>query len=753
MSYINLATYASPIILDDKGLKSGLKKAEDDVKKSTSSISSFMKKGLAGGLAAVAGASAGLMALTSKSAEVTDNIDKMSQKIGISRQGFQEYSYILSQNGTDVDVLQRGFKTLTDRMDESIQGSGKGAEAFGKLGLSATDLEGNMKSQEEMFEESAKSLMKMPEGAEKSALAFDLFGKAGQELMPLLNGTEEGMDELRQSAHDMGLVLSDEAVDAGAEFTDAMDNVQRMLASVTTTVGVKLMPVIQSFLEWVMQYMPEIQATFSFVFGIMETLVTGFVDVIGFLIGWLQTWFSKNEETLTNMKESFMEYFEIVKGFFNGFVEFAKMIWDLFGENIMSVTRFIFDTISNIISSVFEVIKGVLQVFTGIFTRDWEMFGEGLHKIWDGLWKLIGTILNSAVELIKLAISNFIDIVQKLWTAFTDVLKNLWGSMWEGIKKIVAGAWNMLSGTFSNLFSDIKNWFTGLVKDGIQWGKDLITGFKDGIVAMAQAPVQAVQNMSKNISDSVKSFFGIHSPSKLMAEYGMNLSQGLAKGVEDERDKPINAVREISREMQQQATEAVRKINDTFSSIKVPSISSSKSSSSGSSGSRSSGGTKVSTSEREKYQADNREYSKNNSKEIDRISRDHGVDSGVARDMDKANKSSGTKIYHDGGWVNGNNVFAGRMGLMPDEVPAILQSGEYVLSRKMIKDISIPKKGAGGSSINTYQDDYNITLKVEGNLDRSILPEVERMITKGIDKAQASKINKYKDVGIRRPVY
>lgn len=727
MSYINLATYAAPIILDDKGLQDGLKKAEGDVQKSTGSIAGFMKKGLAGGMAAVVGAGGSLLALSKKSADATDEIDKMSQKIGISRQGFQEYSYILSQNGTDVDVLQRGFKTLTDRMDESIEGSGKGSEAFGKLGLSATDLEGNMKTQEVMFEESAKALMKMPEGAEKSALAFDLFGKAGQELMPLLNGTAEDMDELRDAAHDMGLVLSDDAVDAGANFTDTLDNIERSLGAVVTNIGVKVMPIFDDFLNWILDHMPEIQAVFSFVFRVMEDLVTGFVDTIGFLIGWLQNWYNENEKTLNNMKKSFMKFFNIVKDFFSGFVKFAQTLWGLFGEDIMKRTSIIFNLIKDIIGNAFDIIKGVLQTFTGIFTGDWSKFSEGLKTIWDGLWNLIKTILGGAVEAIQIAISSFISIVQKIWITFTDTLQKLWSGMWEGIKKIVAGAWGMLRGTFNNLFSSIKDWFTGLVRDGVQWGKDLISGFKDGIVAMARAPVEAIQNMSRNISDSVKGFFGIRSPSTLMSEYGANLSQGLADGVESEASRPINAIKEIAEEMKNVATEAVDAINDTWTRIKTPSYSTGSSRSGGSSGRVS-----VSSSEREQYQSDNRDYNRDNSSEIDRISREHGVDTGVARDMSRTNDREGKKIYHDGGWVSGgNNVFSSRMGLMHDEVPAILQSGEYVLSRKMIRKITSDKSS---NSMNKSIQPTPTTTENHYHIDKIDFPNIHdaREIEKAI---------------------
>lgn len=152
--------------------------------------------------------------------------------------------------------MQTGLKTLVERMDQSAQGTGKGAEAFEQLGLSATDLNGKLKSQELMFEETVKKLQEIPEGAEKSKLAFDLFGKAGLELMPLLNSAGGSVDDLKNKAKELGIVISDEAIDAGVQFTDQMDQMKRSLGSMATQIGVAAMPMFMNLSQYIMDNMP-----------------------------------------------------------------------------------------------------------------------------------------------------------------------------------------------------------------------------------------------------------------------------------------------------------------------------------------------------------------------------------------------------------------------------------------------------------------------------------------------------------------
>jgi formate-dependent nitrite reductase cytochrome c552 subunit len=72
--------------------------------------------------------------MASDTAAAADNVDKMSQKIGISRTAYQEWDYVMSQNGMSVDKLQTGIKTLTSKMDAAKNGTASATEAFQRLG-------------------------------------------------------------------------------------------------------------------------------------------------------------------------------------------------------------------------------------------------------------------------------------------------------------------------------------------------------------------------------------------------------------------------------------------------------------------------------------------------------------------------------------------------------------------------------------------------------------------------------------------
>ena len=213
--------------------------------------------------AAIAGATTAagtaIMATANKAAAAGDNIDKMSQKIGISRQAYQELDFICSQSGTSVDSLQMGIKTLTNQMQSASIGTKSAVAMFEQLGISIYDTNGQLKDQETMMWEAMSALQAVENQTEKAALATDLFGKSGSELMPLLNGAEGSIESMKQQAHELGLVLSDEFVDESVKFTDTMDQFKRSVTSAGIKIASTFLPHIQKFGDMLVKNMPKLQ--------------------------------------------------------------------------------------------------------------------------------------------------------------------------------------------------------------------------------------------------------------------------------------------------------------------------------------------------------------------------------------------------------------------------------------------------------------------------------------------------------------
>ncbi|MBQ2544749.1 MAG: hypothetical protein II557_00530, partial [Clostridia bacterium] len=190
----------------DSGLDSAEAKSEGFGSKLKSGLATATKVGAAAIGAVGAAATAAGVAITKQTGELAaygDNIDKMSQKMGMSATAYQEWDAILQHSGTSIETMKTGMKTLTTAAET-------GNDAFQKLGMSQAEI-ANM-SQEELFGATITALQNVESETERTYLASKLLGKGGTELGALLNTSAEDTEKMRQRVHELGGVMSDEAV-------------------------------------------------------------------------------------------------------------------------------------------------------------------------------------------------------------------------------------------------------------------------------------------------------------------------------------------------------------------------------------------------------------------------------------------------------------------------------------------------------------------------------------------------------------
>lgn len=232
-------------------LKDGLKKAAGELKSFGSGLASvgkaaagFTLKGLkaaaVGGAAAIGGLATAAISAANNVAAAGDTIDKESQKLNMSREAYQEWSYVLSQNGADIAQLGSGMEALVDKMKAAGEGSEEITGMFGELGISMDALK--TATPEEAFEMVVQGLQGMTDETRKAQIAQELLGGSGAELMPLLNSTAEATEKLKQEAHDLGMVMSDDAVDAAVKYTDSVDKMKRVGTALFQNITSELLP-------------------------------------------------------------------------------------------------------------------------------------------------------------------------------------------------------------------------------------------------------------------------------------------------------------------------------------------------------------------------------------------------------------------------------------------------------------------------------------------------------------------------------
>lgn len=370
-----MATYKDVLVLVDK-VSAPLKKIQgntDKLRDKMSKLTGGLKK--VGGALVAVGATVGvvggaILRGANQVAEMGDRIDKMSQKIGMSRKAFQEWDYIMSQNGGNVETLQMGFKTLVTQIEGVQKGSKDSIKAFSDLGVQVKDNNGKFRSADDIFNDTVRSLQKIENPTQKMILANRLFGRSAAELRPLLNQEAQAVDDLRNKANSMGLIISDEDVKNSVKFKDTMDTFTRFFQAKFATVMMKLMPEFSKALEDIMAFGKENQEVFN---------------NLGVAFSWIVT------KALPTTIKFFVSIANVLKTIGAGI--------GMFIANVMSIPTYIslaFDTLkTNVIITFIKIgqaIQSVISGLKGVFDNVLGAIAQWIANIIEKIQWIVGKI-------------------------------------------------------------------------------------------------------------------------------------------------------------------------------------------------------------------------------------------------------------------------------------------------------------------------------------------------------------------------
>lgn len=148
-----------------------------------------------------------------------DAFNDLAERTGIAASNLSAYAYAAKLSGTDIEGLGAGLKAFSKSVTE-------GNEAFKAMGVSTKDAAGHLRGTDQILEDVADKFSGYADGAAKSALAMQLFGKAGVELIPFLDNGKQGLADLRQEAESLGAVLDERTIKAAGDFNDNLDRLR-----------------------------------------------------------------------------------------------------------------------------------------------------------------------------------------------------------------------------------------------------------------------------------------------------------------------------------------------------------------------------------------------------------------------------------------------------------------------------------------------------------------------------------------------
>lgn len=428
-----------------------------------------------------------------------DSIDKMSQKMGLSAQAYQEWDAILQHSGTSIDSMQRGMLTLSKAAEN-------GSDAFEALGISQEQIASM--NQEELFSATITALQGMEEGTERTALASQLLGGSAKELGAMLNTSAEDTEAMRQRVHELGGVMSDEAVKSAAAYQDSLQDMQTAIGGMKNRLLGDLLPGITQVMDGLTEMftggdgLPQISEGINSIVDNISAALPQFIEAGGQIV------LSLSEAVLANLPTLVTSFVGLVGQLTEGLLTPDNIA--LLVDASLQITLALVD---GLIDALPILIDGAVTLATSLAT-----------KLSDP--DTLGKMLTAAWEIIKALASGIIKAVPQILTAAAQVLSNLFTALRQGLGR--------LGEIGRSLLQSVVNGIRGALGTALSIGRNIVEGIWNGISGALTWIKNKISGWVGNVMSFIKGLFGISSPSKWAEDMiGHNIGLGVGIGFVD----------------------------------------------------------------------------------------------------------------------------------------------------------------------------------------------------------------------------
>ena len=453
--------------------KNSLKDTVGAAEDATASVTKF--KGALAALAAVKVAKAMIKNAISVAA-VGDAIKDNAQKVFMGTTAYQEWGYVLQQNGVNMSALKMGMRKFSQEV-------ATGSDTLSKYGITATDVD-------TAFGQAVATIQSMSSETEKIAAATELFGSRALELMPVLNLTNQETSNLMQSYRLLGGTMSNELIAASDTCSDSITAMKAAWGGLRNVLAAYVIPVVTKVVQWITVAIAKVRILLAAIFGIKETFGGGGKKSLPATTASVA---KSTGNTANNLKKATKQAKELRRTMM-GIDELSRLAEKAtsgassgsspsggsvsvpsVGGDVGSFDGIISDeTLTKIkdfqekVDAIKDKLNGAYLILKGLVEISFGNFKQGLADIAAGFAKLIPDSVKEKWESFKASvkekIENVISVVVPAWDSlkskwddlkakFTDIVKNVVANLptWDSIK----AKWEEFKKNFADIASKV----------------------------------------------------------------------------------------------------------------------------------------------------------------------------------------------------------------------------------------------------------------------------------------------------------
>lgn len=384
--------------------------------------------------AAAAGALTGLVGLGYKAVQNADDLNTMAKQTGFTTAELQKMKYASDLVDVSLEDITQAARKMKAKMDPAN-------ETFQRLEVSVTDADDQLRSTNEVFFDTIAALAGIENETERDQIAMELFGKSADQLAGIIDDGGTAFKEYGQQAEDLGLILSQDTLDALNETNDTVDklkaNISGSLAQMGADIASVLAPaleraadVIGSITEKMRNLTPQQQATIMKILAIVAA-VSPLLIILGKVIttiGILLTFAPAIAAAIAAINWPLVAVIAAVVAFI-AIIKLLQKVWEQHGEEIKAKAQEIWQSV------------------TGWF----QQLGQNIQTIWQNIRNTIATAIDNAKTKVQNTVNNIRTAVSNAFNSIRSTVSSEWNSIGAAITAPIESAKNTLSGIVSGI--------------------------------------------------------------------------------------------------------------------------------------------------------------------------------------------------------------------------------------------------------------------------------------------------------------
>lgn len=492
--------------------------------------------------------------------ELGDNLSEYAGKFAEAGYSAEEYFQLL-QNGAqggayNLDKVNDAINEVTTRMADGTIGDELGKFSAGTKQL-FTDWQNGGATQKQVIESIIADIQNTKGEQDKMNLAALAFGTmaedGGTKFIQSLSAVGDAYTDVKGKADELAAVKYDTPLAAIQEIgrTVKMDLLQPIVE--------EFMPSVNEAVSWVKDKIPVLMENglAGLVPGILNMIGSMLPELLPMLVGALETVLGgitgmaprilqAGIELFTNLVNALPQVVEqllgkipeLISNFIDVLMANAPNLLTAAVELFMAIVKAIPKIVVSLVKSVPKIIKAVISGLGKIFPELKSLGAKVLSSVVSFFGDICGKAKENAKKFVTLIVTAVKELPGKIWTWFVNTAK----------KVVEFGADLKKKG------KDAAKFLLNAVVDGVKSlpgkmldvGTNLVKGLWNGIKNVTSWVVDKVKGFGKSILDGIKSFFGIHSPSRVLRDQvGKNVALGLAEGITKNRKYAVKSAEKM----------------------------------------------------------------------------------------------------------------------------------------------------------------------------------------------------------------